>query len=41
MAKGPSLSKGIKSGALTKGTKKGKGGFVNSPAQMLSKKGKC
>ena len=35
----PSLGKGIKSGSLTKGAKGGKGGFVNTPAQMV-KKGK-
>jgi hypothetical protein len=43
MAKGsaPTLAKGVKSGSLTKGSKKGKGGFVSSPAQMIAKKGKC
>jgi hypothetical protein len=36
----PAISKGVKSGSLAKGSKGSKGGFVSSPAQMISKKGK-
>jgi hypothetical protein len=37
MAKG--MGKGVKNGSLAKPAKGGKGGFVSSPAQMISKKG--